>query len=661
MKHLSAALIPALLFPAMAQAQSVFDLDEIVFSAGLTEQDAARVGVSVDVVTEDDLRAAGDVPLADFLATLPGVSFNRNGPPGSVTTLRIRGAGQGLVAVFIDGIPVNDPTGTSGQYAGFDSLTTGGVRRVEVLRGSQSAVYGSGAVAGVISISTVATENEPEGTTQSTRIEAGSYGTVAADYTLTQRQGPLTLSFGLSHWQSNGFSAADVRNGNTETDSSRLSRLSFGAVYDLAPNVTVGANAFIQKAASEFDEFVAWLPADGTPGDETGGDDTLGLRVFGEYRTANWAHNLSGTYLNLERRLSSVTVADPFESPFSSVFNGERRTLRYLVTTDSVANTDLSFGLDWQEEKGRFTGLIGGARTISTVGAFGEATFALSPNFDLFTSLRYQDNSAFGAITTGRLAFSYRANETTTFRGALANGYRAPALSELYGTFPVGNGQVFTGNTNLQPEKSVSYELGIDQEIGGGGLFSATAFRLEIDNFIRYLDCERDQIPTIDPNDPNSAPNPTFRSCITGATNENVTGVSILQGLELAATLPLTDAVNLSGAYTLTHATDARDRRLARVPTHNIALTLDAELGGNWSNSTTIRRIIDVVDTAASDFGPARPGDNYTTIDTTFTYRVNDGTEAYLRIDNLLNEQYQTVRGFGTSDRAFYLGLRSRF
>ena len=647
MKYLSAALAPALLFPAIAPAQSVFDLGEIVFSAGLTEQDAARVGVSVDVITEEDLREAGDVPLAEFLANLPGVSVTREGPVGNNATVRIRGAGQGLIAVYIDGVPVNDPTGTSGQYAGFGGLTTGGLRRVEVLRGSQSAVYGSGAVAGVISISTVATGNEPEGTTQSSQIEAGSYGTLAADYALTQRQGPLTLSFGLTHWQSNGFSAADEDNGNTEADPARLSRLSFGAIYDVSPSVTIGANAFFQKADAEFDEFVGIGPADGTPGDEKGGDDTFGLRVFGEYRTANWTQTLGGTYLNLERRLSSVTVADPNSTPFDSTFNGETRTLQYLATTDSVSNAILSFGLDWQEDKGRFTGLIGGARTISTLGVFGEANIAITPDLDVFTSLRYQDNSAFGAITTGRLAFSYRASDATTFRGAWANGFRAPALSELYGTFPVGGGQVFTGNTALEPEKSISYELGVDQKIGTDALISATLFRLQLDNFIRYQDCDR---ATVSP-----------FACITGATNTNVPGTTTFQGLELSASLPVMDAVNLSGAYTLTHAQDASDRRIARVPKHELAVSIVSDLGTDWSNTTSIRRVVDVLDRAASDFGPARPGDNFTTVDTTFTYRVTDGTEAYLRIDNLLNEQYQLVDGYGTSDRAFYLGLRSRF
>ena len=647
MKHLSAALIPALLFPAIAQAQSVFDLDEIVFSAGLTEQEAARVGVSVDVITEDELAEAGDIPLAEYLATLPGVSVTRNGPPGSNAIVRIRGAGQGLIAVLIDGIAVNDPTGTNGQFAGFGGLTTGALRRVEVLRGSQSAIYGSGAVNGVIAITTVANGTEPEGTMQSFGLEGGSYQTLSTDYGLIQRQGPLTLSFGLTHWQSGGFSAADEDAGNTETDSARTSRLSFGAIYDFSPDITIGANAFFQTAEADFDEFVGLGPADGTPGDETGGNETFGFRLFGEYRGTNWTHKLSGTFLELERRLSSVTVADPNSTPFASVFNGDRRAVQYLATSDAITNTNLSFGLDWHEERGSFTGLTGGTRSISVSGAFGEAIIAVNPNIDIFTSLRHQENSAFGAITTGRLAFSYRASETTTLRGAVANGYRAPALSELYGTFPVGGGQVFTGNANLQPENSVSYELGIDRKLAGEGMLSATLFQLEVDNFIQYQDCTRANVAPF--------------ACITGATNANIVGVSRFQGLELSASLPISQSLTVSGAYTYTDARSATNDRIARVPMHDLALALDAELGGNWSNSTTLRRVYDIFDRAPSAFGPGTRGDDYTTVDTTFSYALNDSSEAYLRVENLFDEEYQTINGFGTSDRAFYLGLRSRF
>lgn len=629
--------------PLSATAQDDFDLGTLVLSGSLTAIEAGRTGVSVDVVTEEDLRAAGEVPLADYLATLPGVSVTRNGPPGTNTTVRLRGAGAGFVAVVVDGIPVNDPTSTSGQFNGFNSLTTGSLRRVEVLRGSQSALYGSNAVAGVISISTVATGDEPEGISQSASFEAGSYGTLSADYSYTHRKGPLTLSFGLSHSQTDGFSAADENNGNTEADGSETSRLSFGVIYEVTPELTIGANAFVETSEAEFDEFVSFAPGDGTVGDETSTSDLAGYRLFAEYVGPSWTHDLAYTHLSVDRSLASVTVADPFGSPFSSVFDGTRDKVRYVGTTETISNTTLSLGADWQKEEGTFTGLTGGTRSIETTGIFAEAIFAPSDTLDLFASARYEDNSSFGDVTTGRLAFSWRATGATTLRGAVATGFRAPVLSELFGNFPLDSGFEFFGNPDLEPEKSVSFELGVDHEYANGATLSATAFRLEVDNFIAYQDCVRD----------------AFFSCTTNATNDNVPGVSTFSGYELAAALPLGERVSLTAAYTNTRAVQANGLPVPRVPRHDLALQLDAELGAGFSNSTVLRRVADVTD-SASIFG-VNDGDDYTTVDTVFTYAVGAQAEAYLRIENLFDAQYQTVNGYGTSDRAYFLGLRSRF
>ncbi len=640
MKQLTAAAAMALALPGTALAQdTVFQLDEIIFSAGLTAMEAGRTGVSIEVLTEDELRQAGEIQLSDYLATLPGLSVTRNGPAGSTTNVRIRGANQSFVGVYVDGIQVNDPTSTNGQFSGFGSLTTGTLRRVEILRGSQSAVYGGSAVAGVISVTTVAGTDEPEGTTQTASVEAGSYGTFSTEYGYTQRTGPLTLSFGLSHMQTDGFSAAEENAGNTESDSSQSTRTSFGLIYEVSPNFTVGANAFYETSDGEFDEFVGSAPGDGTPGDETSELDTTGFRVFAEYESLNWSHSVTGTYLQTRRGLASETVQSPFSSPFESDFDGERTTLQYLATAD-FGETQLSFGMDWQREQATFTGLIGGSRSIETAGAFAEAIFAASPDLDLFASARHETNSAFGDISTWRLAYSYRPNDIVTFRGAVATGYRSPSLSELYGTFPIGNGQFFFGNPDLTPEESVSFELGADLDFGNEAMMSATVFRLEIDNFITYQDCARD---------------PMSFECISSATYANISGVSTFQGVELSASVPISQAATLSAAYTYTDARQADNSRVSRVPRHDLAIGLDATLAPDWTASATVRTVADIMDSAS------RVGDDYTTMDATIGYALSDGAELYLRIENLLNEDYQTVRGYGTSDRAAYIGIRARF
>jgi vitamin B12 transporter len=631
------ALLAILSSPVMAQ--DAFVLDDIVFSAGLTPLEAARAGVVVGVIDEEELRAAGEVPLPDLLATVPGVSFTRNGPPGTSTSLRIRGAGQGLIAVYIDGIAVNDPTSTSGQFNGFDSLTTGAVRRVEILRGSQSSIFGTNAVAGVVSITTVATEDAPEGTTQTVALEAGSYATASASYGLTQREGPLTLSFGLTHSRTDGFSAAEEDAGNTETDPSDATLLSLGAIYEVTPELTIGANAFLETTNSEFDEFVGIAPGDGTPGDETASTHTMGFRIFAEYEGLTWSHRLSATHLAVERELASASVASIFASPYASSFEGTTTGLQYLATTEALANTVLSFGADWQEDEGSFTGLSGGTRTLSTTGVFGEAVWTAMPGLDILLSARHEENETFGGVTTGRLAASYQLDGATTLRGAIATGYRAPVLSELYGTFPLSGGQFFFGNPNLQPEESVSYEIGIDHAYAGGAEVSATLFRLEVDNFIQYQDCTRD----------------AFFVCTTSATNANVPGVSTFQGVELSGLMPLWEGATLTGAYTYTDAKQASGARVIRVPRHDLALGLDADLGNGWGNRTTLRAVSDIVDSGSVAL------QDYVTVDTTISYRFDNRMETYLRVENLFDEDYQTVRGYGTSDRAFYLGLRARF
>jgi vitamin B12 transporter len=228
----------------------------------------------------------------------------------------------------------------------------------------------------------------------------------------------------------------------------------------------------------------------------------------------------------------------------------------------------------------------------------------------------------------------------TTLRGAIATGYRAPVLSELFGTFPLDSGFFFFGDPNLQPEESISYEIGLDHAFAGGAEVSATLFRLGVDNFIQYQDCVRAPI--------------TF-TCTTDATNANVPGVTTFKGIELSGSAPVWDGGTLTAAYTYTDAREADGDRVVRVPRHDLAIGLDADLGAGWTNRTTIRGISDIIDSRSAG------GQDYVTVDTTFSYDFGTGTEAYLRVENLLDEQYQTTRGYGTSDRAFYIGLRTRF
>ncbi|MDG4647008.1 TonB-dependent receptor [Roseibacterium sp. SDUM158017] len=615
---LSGAAVAAL-FAGTAAAQDAFVLDDIVFSVNAANIERSRVGNAVSVVTAEDLEQAGDLQLADYLASLPGVSLTRAGPPGTVADLRIRGAQGRYISVYVDGILVTDPSGTSISYDDFGGLSTGSIRRIEVLRGSQSALYGGTAVGGVINISTLPDEDAPEGTTQSFALEAGSNETYSLSYGLVQRTGAMTLSLGLDHTQSEGFSAADENDGNTEADGFDRSRASFGAEYEVNAALTIGVNGFVETGATEFDDFLFPDPVDGTPDDEQE-RVAHGARAYLEYTAGDWTHDAALSLYEIERRSRSDGSL--------SVFRGERLAAEYTATARLSQELQLSFGLRAQRETAIYDNIPGGEGDVETTGAFLEALWSPSADIDVTATVRRDEHSAFGGDTNGRLAFAWRPTQALQVRGAVGTGYRPPSIDELYGDYP-DPFFPFVGNPDLTPEESFSAEVGFDYRFSNGAELGATAFLLEIENLV-----------TFEPGTP--------------STLVNAPGVSTRRGLELSGRFPINEMITLHGAYTFTDAQDAIGDPLSFVPEHDLVVGLDAEWGSGFLGMLTARRV-------TGTFEGGTPLPDYTVVDTSVAYEFRDGMEAYFRIHNLLDEQYQVRRGYGTSDRAFQVGLRASF
>ena len=248
--------------PGIAVAQSTFELGEIVVLPLAVPVEEGRTGASVETLGETDLEEAGDIVLGEQLARLPGVNLSRQGGPGANADIQIRGARTRYVAIYVDGILVTDPAVPTTQFDDFGGFTIGNVDRVEILKGSQSALYGGTAVGGVISVSTLGSAALGPGTHQEATVEGGSYGTLGAAYSITRNTERGSFTFGASTARSDGISAADENDGNTEADGFDRTRFTAAASYDLTDRVTVGANAFIETGRTEFDEFG---PADGAP------------------------------------------------------------------------------------------------------------------------------------------------------------------------------------------------------------------------------------------------------------------------------------------------------------------------------------------------------------------------------------------------------------
>ncbi|PWE33264.1 TonB-dependent receptor [Maritimibacter sp. 55A14] len=603
------------LVPAVALAQDPFTLDEIVFAANLDATEAARTGASFSIITREELEKAGKTRVADVLDGMSGISVASDGGLGAATNVRVRGlSGQRYLGVRIDGIDVTDPS--LGQ-TGFDfgRLTTAGIGRVEVIKGSQSALYGSEAIAGVIDISTNrATEN---GTVTSVEAEGGSYDTLRGSLNVSTLADRGEMALTLSRVQTNGFSAADENQGNTEDDGFEATRLSFTGAYDLTDTLRVGASGFYEDSEVEFDEF----GGDGTPDEETEGE-TWGLRGFADLTTGAVTHTFAASYFENDRHTTGTTAFGTTNSRFV----GDRVELSYKGLADLGESLKLVFGGDWTDE-GFDTSTNTGSQITRAV--FAQALLAATDTLDLSVAARLDDHSGFGSRVTGRASAAWRPAEGWVLRAVAGTGFRAPSLFERFDSQ--------FGNPGLKEETSVSYELGVERHFDNGGNVKLTAFYTEIDDLIEFVTLT------------------TFPNPFTGQFRQ-VPGTTETSGVELSGRLPIGERIALFGNYTYTEAETAAGPRLLRVPRHDLLLGAEADVTDRLAGRVTVQYVADLLDIGT----PAELPD-YTVVDASLTYAVTDEAEVYFRIENLFDEEYQVVRGFGTSDRAFYAGVRASF
>jgi vitamin B12 transporter len=620
MQRLSISLI-ALLAALPASAQTVIELDEIVVTANRTATDAKRTGVSVDVVNKDDLRASGTDTVANYLNSLPGVTVTTQGPVGNTTSLRIRGADKRYIVVYVDGIRVTDPTQTETSFD-FGSLLAADIARIEVLRGSQSALWGGSAVGGVINIESHE-RLEEDGQKQDVLVELGSDATAILSYGLTQKQGRLETAFSSTRYQTDGFSAAAT---GTEDDPSDATRLSFSARYAMTDALSIGGAAFTQETNSSFDGFPPPLfVLTDLPNTEK--KNEYGARLFAELDTGRTQHLFDLTYFRVTRDIVDVDQGN-------SYFAGDRWSLGWNATTEISSSLSAVYGIDTMEEGAKYARIPGGSTSTTTIGGFAQMLWAPTDTFDVSATLRHDDNSSYGGFTTGRLAASWRPTESTTLRAAIATGYRAPSIDELFGNYTAGSFP-FVGNPALTPEESLSYEIGVDQELSGGGTLSATLFRLETDNLIAL----QNLFPAV-------------------STLANTSGTSVRQGVELSAELPLSASVDLTGAYTYTDARKPNGEPLARIPLHQLTVSLNADLGNGWNGSLGLTHASGAEDGFS---GFQFDADDYTVYRAQVGYDIGQDRELYLRVENLTDEVYEVVDGFATPRRSVHLGLRASF
>ena len=597
----------------------------IVVTASRTEQEQARTPASVTVITEEHAERLGEPLIADLLRLTPSASLATTGPAGSQTQLRIRGAEANHTLLFIDGIRANDPA--AGNEPRFELLNADMASRVEIVRGPQSALWGSEAIGGVAAVS----GTPREGLTSVT--EAGSFGFGRIGGSASSTSGKLDLALAGGLQGAKGINAFD--GGSGDRDGYRNAALRGRMAFRPTAGLELGAAAFAVRVRSEFDGYdpSTFLRADTL--DESRNRLAAG-RVSARYESGGWTvssgvSRLGSSNRNLlhdapVNRTQATRTAGQVQVERTLTTGPVRHSLIAAVDADreTFRSRDVAYGGFSNQDRTREHRALT-AEWRAEAGAF---VTDLAVRRDIYN--RFKDATTFRASALADVGAGF------AIAGSYGEGIAQPTFFDLYGFFPGS----FVGNPSLRPERSRGVEASL--RFRRASLFAAATL---------YRQRLKDEIVDV------------FDSVTFESTTANAEGRSKRSGLELETEYPLSPALRLSAHYAYLRAderTDPLGRAVKEVrrPRHSGSVALDGRQGrltyGAALAFTGERtdRDFDVFPAATVRLDP------YWLAGARIGWRLTDQVELFGRLANAFDAAYQDVVGYRTEGRSAYAGIR---
>lgn len=591
-----------------------FDVEEVVITANRRAQPITSVGKSISVIGEASLEANQYTFVLDALQSVPGVTINQNGTFGGTAFVSIRGASTDQTVVLVDGVQVNDPSVTGGAFD-FANLDPNGVERIEVLRGPQAVLYGSDAMGGVINI---ITKSGTDGLNGNAFAEYGSYNSFRAGGAVNGGTDRIGYSLSASYRDTDGISAADSEDGNSERDGyeNLTLRGKFSTKISEAARIELMAN--YSDSDSEYDGFA--LQGDGS----YALGDTDDLSKSEEISLA--ARGLFDLWDGVVKNTASVEYSEIERTSFSGGVEsysakGERMNFDYLGTLTLSDEMLFTTGLQHEEVKAETQS----DEAISTDSVFASLSYEGVSGLTLTGGVRYDDHETFGGTTNAEVSMSYLFEETGT--QVIANwgeGFKAPTIFQL--TYSCCG---FDSNPDLQPERANAWEMGVRQSfLDDHVTLGATYFDQRTEDLIIF----------------------TF----TGG-YQNVSRARA-KGVEVTVEAHLSDSLSVNANYTHTSAKDRdTDTVLVRRPKDQ------AYAAVNWTPTDRLSGLVSLTYNGKELDSSGAYAPAWTRVDLRAAYKLNDTVELYGRVDNLLDESYQQVLGYGTPGLSVFGGVRTRF
>ena len=628
----------------------------IVISASKNPQSLSSVGTSVTILDEKFFKNSSEYFLGDALSTsTTGANFFQSGGHGTSSAIQLRGMPKRYSTVYIDGIKMSDPSSVSNDFD-FANILTSQVSRVEILKGNQSSVYGSGAIGGTIHVFTK--KGEP-GFKKNVNFTTGSHGTNNLATSVSGGDENMNYYVGLQRFQTDGISQMTH---NDENDRYRNNGLvaSFGNKF--SDTLGLESNVRVSETYLQYDQ----PQIEGSFGCSTCDHSE-------EVDGVESSTNISLIYKPIEKLTNKFTVANTYikrvygETPNSNnakqdKYYGERYAYLYQGNYNFNLDNSVVFGIEREDDQMGFnqnaTGRIDSNAYVTS--QFFDYQSRITNNIYGTIGARFDEHSLAGG--TGSNEDSHRAtlayvfdDKTTKLKSSYGTGYRFPSLYELK--------YVYRASAETLPfvkaETSQSYDFGIEKSISPNLFIDLTYFN------VKYFDALEG-----------------WKSNTAGGTSSTQNTIATVksQGIELMSKYKLNELFNFGLNYTYTSSYDGADEdnpsgadsgsQMVRVPRNLVNLItnvkipaykdLDITLRTKWSDKAR-----DYGNgNATSDKSPAFQNetlDSYLVNDLSFRYNYLNNYNIFFDITNVFDKKYETALQYSQMDRSFNFGFKKTY
>ena len=642
MKLLTKIFIIFLILSSVSYADEV---PVIVIAPGKTPQSISTVGSSVVVLDEKFFKKTNEFFLGDVLSSnSTSINFFQNGGYGTTSAIQLRGLPKRYSTVFIDGVKMSDPSSVSGDFD-FNHILTSQISRVEILKGNQSSVYGSGAIGGTINITTKSF-NEKEG--QTFNLSNGSNKTKNFSFQKTKKLNDSNFFVSFDYFNTGGISQMSH---NDENDSYKNNSLVAKYETFLNDKLRFETNLRYRDSYLQYDKELNTSSADHS-------EEEDGKHIFSTGKITYEVNEKFKNSLSLSKSYNKrVYGATPNSgNTLQDNYYGERYTYDYFGEYNFDLDNKIIFGVQREDDLIDYNPNLSGIKNESfkTTSNYFDYQKRFSDSFFATFGSRFDDNSVAGNEDAHRATLAYFFDEKKTkLKSSFGTGFRFPSLYEMY--------YVYAANENslgsVKAENSKSFDIGLEKTFLNNKLnLDLTYFNIEYKDVLEGWK--------------------TGTSSGLNYTTQNMPGTVKSQGLELSSNWKKNKYLDLGLNYTYTSTYDGAEQddpnksnsyynsQMVRVPRHLINLNtilkipgyenLDLTINSKWSDE-------------ARDYGNGnRTYDDertkeYFVNDLSLNYNYYDAFKFYFNITNLFDEEYETARDYSQLGRSLNIGLKKLY